>query len=143
MNAFDKTFVDENLKKNNPFIDHISVSGNPDYFFVRFDALKKEDYPHNIDRNSIYITFTIDNNKSTIELHSYGHIYLSDEEMKSSYLCMKSMIDCYKSYGGKKFRKQSFKTMQQAFEKMNDYFKAVMESVEKYTGGYPYKKGLN
>ena len=40
-----------------------------------------------------------------------------------------------------KFRKQGFKSAEDLFNKIEQYFKAVMDAVTKYTGGYPYKEG--
>lgn len=110
--------------------------------FVRFDALDEKDYPHGIALNSVFLTFEINHQDKRIELHSYGHVSLNEEDKKTEkyrYYCMKSVIDVIKDNGGKKFRKQKFKDAQDAAKKMVDYFQMVMNEVDKYTGGYPYK----
>ena len=52
------------------------------------------------------------------------------------------MIDIYLDKGGKKFRKTSFKSVTDLFEKLNNYYNVVMQAVTEYTGGYPYKGGI-
>lgn len=113
--------------------------------YIRFDALEVKDYPHNIDRNSIYLCFGIDWVEKKVELHSFGHVWLSPKDKatdKYRYLAMKSMIDIYLDKGGKKFRKTSFKSVTDLFEKLNNYYNVVMQAVTEYTGGYPYKEGI-
>lgn len=112
--------------------------------FIRFDALNEKDYPNGISMNSIFITFKIDHKNKKIELHSCGHVYLNKVDKKTEkyrYLCMKSIIQVLKDNGGKTFRKQKFKTAQDAANKMIDFFQKVMCEVDTYTGGYPYKGG--
>ena len=114
--------------------------------FFRLDALKKEDWPHNIDRNSIYLTFSVDLIERKIELQQVGHVWLSKKDLateKYKYLCMKSMVNVGVDYGMcKKFRKSSYKDLETLKNKMLEYFNSVMQATEKYTGGYPYKNGI-
>lgn len=113
--------------------------------FVRLDALEEKDYPHNIDINSIYITFKVDYSVNKVEVHSCGHVYLSKKDKESErykYFAMKSMQDILVDNGGKKFRKCKFKDAKDLCEKMLNYFNTVMVEVEKYTEGYPYKEGI-
>ena len=110
--------------------------------FVRLDALNKEDYPHGIDMNSVYICFCVNHKENKVEVHSFGHVYLNEADKQSEkykYYAMKSIQDVYVDEGGKKFRKSKFKTEKDLCKKMFDYFDNVMVEVEKYTGGYPYK----
>lgn len=111
----------------------------------RLDALYKEDYPHRIDDNSVYLTFEVDLEAHTIELWRYGNVWLSPSDLKTDrykYLAMKSMINVLVDNGGKKMRKSKFKTAADAARKMTDYFSTVMTEVIRYTGGYPYKQGI-
>ena len=55
---------------------------------------------------------------------------------------MKSVQDVLVDKGGKKFRKQGFKDMADLFKRMETYYKNVMQAVTEYTGGYPYKNGI-
>lgn len=60
----------------------VQVRGNfseffPHIQFITLDALKKEDWPNNIDMNSIYLCFEIDFNNKKVQVHSNGHVYLS------------------------------------------------------------------
>lgn len=110
--------------------------------FVRYDALNKEDVPHNIDENSVYITFEINHNTNKVEVFSNGHVWLSEEDKKSErykYYAMKSIQQVLVDNGGKKFRKSSFKNVSDLCKKMQTYFDTVMKEVECYSGGYPYK----
>lgn len=114
----------------------------PSIQFVKLDALKKEDYPHNIDRNSIYIDFKIDLLEKKVEVFSYGHIYLSQEESRKTHLAMCGMKDLAVTRGVKWFRKQSYKNTADLVKKLNTFYLAVMEKVKEYTKEYPYKQGI-
>ena len=137
-------------QKDRRFIKMIVADNKPSNFcpeiqFVRFDSLEKKDYPNGIDMNSIYITFEVNHKEKKIKLHSCGHVYLSPSDLKTDkyrYHAMKSIIDVYKDLGGKIFFYFSFKTEKDAAKKMFAYYTAVMESVNLYTNGYPYKKGV-
>ena len=110
--------------------------------FVRLDALKKEDVPHNIEDNSVFVEFKIDHSCNKVEVFRTGHVWLSKEDLqtdKYKYLAMKSVTAVLVDNGGKKFRKQKFSSVEDLIKKMNNYYNAVMAEVEKYTGGYPYK----
>jgi len=118
----------------------------PDLQFITFDALKTEDWPNNIGINSVFICFAIDLTNKKVEVHSNGHVYLSPKDKASDkwkYYAMRGMLNIAKEdYGVKKFRKQGYKTKDELFKKMETYFKAVMDAITKYTGGYPYKQGI-
>lgn len=129
--------------------DHTDVGKNgsfcPYIIFVRFDALKKEDYPNNISENSVYITFEIDLFEKSVEVFQNGSIWLSPADKttdKYRYMAMKSMTKVLVDNGGKKFRKQGFKNVKDLADKMHNYYKIVMKEVTEYTGGYPYKQGI-
>lgn len=110
--------------------------------FVRLDALNKEDYPHGIDMNSVYIYFRVNHKENKVEIHSFGSVYLNEADQQSEkykYYAMKSIQQVHVDNGGKKFRKSKFKTEKDLCKKILDYFNNVMVDVEKYTGGYPYK----
>lgn len=113
--------------------------------FVRLDALDPKDYPHHIDDNSIFLEFEVNLMTRKVELFKQGHIYLSqsDREGKYKYLAMKSMTNAHVDLGGKKFRKSKFKTMTDLANKLEAYYKDVMQSVKIYTNDcYPYKQGV-
>lgn len=138
------------LTEGNSYVRQLNVYTKPSWFcpymqFVTIDALEKKDYPHGIDRNSIYLTFEINHSENKVRIFDCGHIYLSKTDKQSEkykYLAMKSMIDVHTDFGGKKFRKTKYKNISDLVEKMNDYFVQVMIDVDKYTGGYPYKEGI-
>lgn len=73
-----------------------------------------------------------------------GHVYLSPSDKQSEkykYYVMRSMVEIATDYGVKKFRKQKYKNVQDLANKMNTYYSNVIQALEQYTGGYPYKKG--
>ena len=112
--------------------------------FIRLDALDPHDWPNAIGQNSVYITFKVVG--PSVEVLGMGHIWLSDEDKNSDkykYLAMKTMERCHTDYGNKKFRKTRWKDRKDLANKIAKYWNEVMESVNKYTGGYPYKHGKN
>lgn len=124
----------------------ISCGGFCPYMcFIRIDALDKKDYPHNISDNSIFIDIKIDFQEGKFELFRSGHVWLSPKDLKTErykYLCMKSMINVLVDKGGKKFRKSVHKDNKTTAKKIASYFNEVMKAVKEYTGGYPYKQGI-
>ena len=135
------------IADGNKYVKQVVVDEKPSGFcpymqFVRLDALNKEDYPHGIDKNSVYICFCINHLVYKVEVHTNGNVWLNEKDKQTErykYLCMKSMQQVYVDEGGKKFRKSKFKTEKDLCKKILDYFDNVMVEVEKYTGGYPYK----
>lgn len=116
----------------------------PYIIFVRLDALKREDWPNNIAENSIYIDFEIDLYNKKVSVFRSGSVWLSPYDKtlpQYKCLCMKSMQNVLVDNGGKKFRKQGFKTIKELADKMQQYYAQVMEAVNDYTDGYPYKQG--
>lgn len=117
----------------------------PHICFIKIDALLEKDYPHNISDNSIYIEYEINFNENKFEVFRVGHIYLSPKDLKTDrykHLCMKSMSNVLVDKGGKKMRKTKHKDCKTTAKKMADYFNEVMNAVTEYTGGYPYKEGI-
>lgn len=113
--------------------------------FVRFDALDPKDYPNGIARNSVYLQFEIDYDTKKVSLFDCGLVYLSPKDKQTEphkYFVMKTIETVLTDKGGKKFRKQGFKDAANLFAKMEGYYKEVMKAVTEYTGGYPYKQGI-
>lgn len=113
--------------------------------FIKLDALDDKDWSNGIELNSIYFSFVYDEETKKLDLHSNGHVYLSNEDKqtdKYKYYAMKSITKVHVDYGGKKFRKTLVKNSDDLITKISTYVNAVMEDVVKYTGGYPYKRGL-
>ena len=150
--VYNKVFseVSKEIKRiadGNKYVKQVMLDEKPSFLcpymqFVRLDALNKEDYPHGIDRNSVYIDFCVNHKENKVEIHSLGCVYLDEADKQSEkykYYAMKSIQQVYVDEGGKKFRKSKFKTEKDLCKKMLDYFDNVMVEVEKYTGGYPYK----
>lgn len=137
----------EELASGNKYVKQLIIEQKSSYIcpylqYVRIDALEKKDYPHGIDMNSVYLCFYVDYRDNKVELHSCGHVYLSDSDKQSEkykYYVMKSIVNVHVDKGGKKFRKSKFKNETDLCKKMIDYFNVVMKDVNEYTGGYPYK----
>lgn len=113
--------------------------------FIKLDALDDKDWSNGIDLNSIYFSFVYDEETKKLDLKHCGHVYLSNEDKqtdKYKYYAMKSIVEVHVDYGGKKFRKTLVKNSDDLITKISTYVNAVMEDVVKYTGGYPYKRGL-
>lgn len=114
--------------------------------FIRIDALEEKDYPNGINDNSIYLQFSINFDTHRVELHGQGHVWLSKRDLstpKYQYLAMKSLTQVAIDKGGKKFRKTTFKDGKGLAKKLAKYYNEVMKYVTEYTGGYPYKKGID
>lgn len=154
MTTTEKTFATEfnnlvSIAKAQTTANHISASFSdfcPYLQFITFDALDPKDYPNGIDKNSVFITFQINYQTKKVELHSFGHCWLSPKDKqhpKYKYYAMRSMVDIAKEdYNVAKFRKQTFKDEKDLFNRMEKYYKAVMTAIKAYTGGYPYKEGV-
>lgn len=112
----------------------------PELQYIRMDMLKKEDWPYHIDRNSIYLLFSIDMKAKMVEIHTCGHIYLSEADMKKSCLVMCSMRQAHQAVGGKWFRKSRYKSAADLAKRMLDFYHKVKQTMETVTDGYPYKQ---
>ncbi len=119
---------------------NVEIYSNECFTNIFVDFLEKKDYPYNIKRNSIYLTFRVEND--SLSVVGYGHTYLSkydtENDPKYKYCCMRSII----SLLPKKFRKCKFKNNDILVEKIITYSNLVIKELIEYTGGYPYKKGI-
>lgn len=110
----------------------------PKHQYIRMDMLKEEDWPHNIDINSIFLMYKIDMYAKTVEVSTCGHSYLTDEDSKKSCLAMCSMKQAHKAIGGKWFRRAKYKSSTDLAKKMVDFYNTVKRTMEEVTTGYPY-----
>jgi hypothetical protein len=113
--------------------------------FIRIDALDPKDYPNNISENSVFVEFEIDLVERKVALRRAGCVYLSPKDANSPqyrYMLMKSVQEVAEDKGVKKFRKSKFKDAKHLATKMAEYYNKVMQCVTEYTGGYPYKQGI-
>lgn len=113
--------------------------------YIRIDALDSKDHPNGIAENSVYLQFSINYDTHKVELHGQGHVYLSKKDLQLpqyKYLAMKSLTKVATDKGGKKFRKSTFKDGKDLAKKLAKYYNDVMKYVTEYTGGYPYKQGV-
>lgn len=111
----------------------------PELQYIRMDMLKEEDWPHNIADNSIFIEYKINMDEKTVEIFRYGHIYLSNEDSKKTYLAMCSMKQAHQAIGGKWFRRTKYKSAADLAKKMVVFYNSVKQTMEEVTDGYPYK----
>lgn len=112
----------------------------PNIQYIRMDMLKSEDWPHHIDRNSIFIEYKIDMLTKSVEVSTCGHSYLTDEDSKKSYLAMCSMKKAHQAIGGKWFRRTKYKSAADLAKKMVTFYNSVKQTMEEVTTGYPYKQ---
>ena len=112
----------------------------PHIQYIRMDMLKKNDWPNNIAENSIFIEYKINMDEKTVEIFRYGHVYLSDEDSKKSYLAMCSMKQAHQAIGGKWFRRTKYKSAADLAKKMVTFYYSVKQTMEEVTEGYPYKQ---
>lgn len=112
----------------------------PELQYIRMDMLKKEDWHNHISDNSIYIMYEIDMRAKTVEVSRSGHIYLSNEDSKKSYLAMCSMKKAHQAIGGKWFRRTKYKSAADLAKKMVAFYNSVKQTMEEVTDGYPYKQ---
>ena len=130
---------------NGRVLGNFSIGLCPQLQFIRIDALEPKDYPHGIAENSVYLDFSINYDEHKVELNGQGHTYLSKRDLtlpQYKYLAMKSMTQIAVDKGGKKFRKSTFKDGKDLTKKLAKYYNDVMKYVTEYTGGYPYKQGI-
>lgn len=112
----------------------------PELQYIRMDMLKEEDWPNHISDNSIYIMYEIDMRAKTVEVSRSGHIYLSNEDSKKSYLAMCSMKKAHQAIGGKWFRRTKYKSADDLAKKMVAFYNSVKQTMGEVTNGYPYKQ---
>lgn len=107
---------------------------------VRLDALDKKDWPNGINDNSIYIEFKVNMKDNTFEACDCGHILLTRDDQKKSYLAMCTIKKAVEAVGGKWMRKSSYKDAKDLAKKVKKFWEQAVDCVAKATGGYPYKK---
>lgn len=144
-NEFNNTIESLKGMVNDRVMGRFSVGIYAPIQFIRVDALDPKDYPNGIGDNSVFLCFSIDYEKRKVELHSVGHVWLSPKDLKTDkyrYMAMKGVHNVAIDMGVKKFRKSKFKDANDLAKKIATYYNKVMECVTKYTGGYPYKQGI-
>lgn len=134
------------LEGTMPLARQMDVSGTDYLRFLRVEALNAEDYPNGISNNGVYLVFEIDQAEKTVEIHSCGHIWISDIDKQRhpefKYLAMHSMLGIAKANKVKGIRKSSYKDATDLAKKIANAWNGVMAEVVRYTGGYPYKQGV-
>ena len=112
----------------------------PELQYVRMDMLKKEDWPNHIAQNRRFIMYEIDMLVKSVEVSTFGHVYLSDEDSEKTHLCMCSMKQAHQAIGGKWFRRTKYKSAADLAKKMVAFYNSVKQTMEEVTDGYPYKQ---
>ena len=116
--------------------------GAPYLQFLTIDATRKGDEPNGIAQNDAFLSFEVDFLEGKVQLHGFGHVWLSEaDKQRFPYIAMRSMPEIAEEYGCKKFRKQGFKDGVDLAKRVGKYFEAVIDALQDYTGGYPYKSG--
>ena len=107
--------------------------------WIRLSYLKPEDEP-NIADNGMYLIFDINFKNHIIELRQNGHIYLTKEDQRKSYLAMTGIKNLYKKEGKSYFRKTRYKSIDNCVKKILAFYNSTKELLDKYSEGYPYKQ---
>lgn len=107
--------------------------------YMRLSFLKEKDCP-DIWQNGQYLMFDIDFNTRSIELHSFGHIYLTKADQKKSYMTMCGYKQIFKYKGIPFFRKTKFKTAEDCYKKLKKFYDTTEKVLKEVTNGYPYKE---
>ncbi len=108
--------------------------------WIHLSALKPGDEP-GIPENGIYIDFEVNMRTGKVEITQNGHIYLTPEDQKKSYLCMCGIRQVVEKNGGKWFRKQAYKSPEDLARRLSEFWaQQVMPALENLTEGYPYKQ---
>ena len=133
--------IEKILSKEIPELKTVGISAKKDGHFVwiRLDFLNKEDHPHNIADNSIYLDFRYTVSDSSLELSQQGHLRLTDEDKKGKYqyYALKGFSAPYIDNGGKKFRKVRVDDFnaKEVTDKITDWTKAVVKAAIEDQGG--------
>jgi hypothetical protein len=129
------------LSKEIPELKTVGISAKKDGHFVwiRLDFLNKEDHPHNISDNSIYLDFRYTISDSSLELSGQGHLNLTDADKKGKYqyYALKGFSAPYIDNGGKKFRKVRLDDFnaKEVTDKIVDWTKDVVKAAIEDQGG--------
>lgn len=133
--------IEKILSKEIPELKTVGISAKKDGHFVwiRLDFLNKEDHPHNISDNSIYLDFRYTVSDSSLELSGQGHLNLTDVDKKGKYqyYALKGFSAPYIDNGGKKFRKVRLDDFnaKEVTDKIVDWTKAVVKAAIEDQGG--------
>lgn len=106
--------------------------------FITMHYIDEKDYPHHIAQNSIYIEFRINHKTKQVTVTQSGHIWLTSEDQKKSYLAMTSIKHLMKHDNEKWFRTQHYKDIDSLAKKIADFYFSVGNVVRMRTTGYPY-----
>ena len=71
----------------------------------------------------------------SVEVHSTGHVEMSNEDKKASYLCAFGLKNIAKAYNVKWFRKQKYKDMNDLAKRIIGFYTAIMTAVNDLTQG--------
>lgn len=109
--------------------------------FIEVNYNKECDYPHNQLLNAT--VFKFDNVEDKMDLSWSPHFNLSpyDKANDYKYFAMRNVKDLGKECKVN-FRKFDLKDEKNIVEKLAKYLNSIMEVIQIYTGGYPYKDGI-
>lgn len=130
-----------NIKPEYIKVQYVNTSIFKDYLFIDVNYNKECDYPHNQLLNAIMFKF--DNIDNKMNLLWFPHCNLSPYDKANEYkhYAMRSVKDLGKECKVN-FRKFDMKDEKNIVEKLAKYLNSIMEVIQVYTGGYPYKDGI-
>lgn len=136
--------ITNEIKKNLPEGTYLRAADFGGFYplnqYFKLDALKEQDWPNKIAENSIFIGFKVDLKEKKFEVFRSGHIWLTKEDQKNSFLCMCSMQKAVQAGGGKWLRKSTYKDSKDLAKKVLKFWRESMAIISNVTGGYPYKQ---
>lgn len=130
-----------NIKPEYIKVQYGNTSIFKDNLFIEVNYNKECDYPHNQLLNAIMFKF--DNIDNKMDLLWFPHCNLSPYDKANEYkhYAMRSVKDLGKECKVN-FRKFDMKDEKNIVEKLAKYLNNIMEVIQVYTGGYPYKDGI-
>lgn len=139
-----KPVFDDLLEKLRMRVKHAdSVRGKfgsfcPYLQYIRIDFVSPKDWANNISDNSNFIDFEFNLKDKSFEIIRYGHIWMTDHDMKKTFCAMWSMKDVHKAIGKKWMRKSKYSDNDKVVKKISTFIDDMFDTLNRTTTGYPY-----
>lgn len=125
--------------ENNPLADHLlggfHIGLCPYIQFIGIESLPKEKLFNGIPENGVYVSFEIDMIEKSVEIHHSGHVEMTDDDKKATYLCMFGLKNIAKAYNIKWLRKFKYKDMNDLAKRIVTFYNNIMNAVNDLTEG--------
>lgn len=101
--------------------------------FFTLDALKPEQWRHNLPENSTYVQFKVNMKERSIEVTHTGVLEFSPADKEKTYLYGITLSRLYKAIGKKWWRKCTWKSEEQLAKKVGAFWDGILETLNEYT----------